>query len=127
MAAASAGATLPGGVGQDVKFYGQNYSFTLYALRPGNGPNPNEQTFTAVASASFSGSAATPVLQTLPVWGLQVNGRLGFLVQAGDLLASAGIEDVLHAVLLPQVRRWLNEILRFALLGWRINESTASS
>jgi sugar lactone lactonase YvrE len=76
--------TLPGGVVQDVKFYGQNYNFTLYALsRVTNGPNAHEQAFRVVASASFSGSALSPGIQTLPV--------SSFLVNAGDLLAFAGI------------------------------------
>src|ERR1019366_10817467 len=53
--------TLPAGTVQDVKFYGQNYNFTLYALSPATPvPNLNEQTFTVVASQSFSGSASTP-------------------------------------------------------------------
>jgi hypothetical protein len=80
---ASSTVTLPTGTVQDVKFYGQDYSFTLYALSlVTNGPNPNEQTFTVVASESFSGSASTLGIQTLPV--------SGFLVNAGDFLAFAG-------------------------------------
>jgi sugar lactone lactonase YvrE len=82
--AGSPATTLPGGVVQDVKFYGQNYNFTLYALsRVTNGPNANEQRFRVVASASFSGSALSPGLQTL--------SASSFLVNAGDLLAFAGI------------------------------------
>ena len=84
--------TLPSGMVQDVKFYGQNYNFTLYALsRVGGGPNANEQRFRVVASETFSGAALSPRLQTLPVSGFQVNGGAGFLVNAGDLLAFAGI------------------------------------
>jgi sugar lactone lactonase YvrE len=84
LAAASPGTTLPGRVVADVEFYGQNYNFTLYALSPvAAGPKTNEQTFRVVASESFSGSATNPALQTLPA--------SGFLVNAGDLLAFAGI------------------------------------
>ncbi|HEY3862777.1 MAG TPA: hypothetical protein VGO59_12905 [Verrucomicrobiae bacterium] len=73
---------LPTGSVTDVKFYGGDYDFTLYALTPGvTGPNPNEQTFQVVASEMFSGSAAVGV-QTLPV--------TGFNVTSGDLLAFAG-------------------------------------
>jgi hypothetical protein len=79
---ASAATTLPGGTVQDLKFYGDTYNFTLYALTfLTNGPNANEQTFRIVASQSFSGSAPTGV-QTLPV--------SGFSVGAGNLLAFAG-------------------------------------
>jgi hypothetical protein len=75
--------TLPTGTVQDVKFYGQNYNFTLYALSiVANGPNPNEQTFQVVASESFSGSVSILGIQTLPASGFSVN--------AGDFLAFAG-------------------------------------
>lgn len=77
--------TLPAGLVQDVKFYGQNYNFTLYALSyVTNGPGPNAQTFQVVASQTFSNSSvATAGIQTLAVSGFPVN--------AGDLLAFAGI------------------------------------
>lgn len=81
---ASPTTTLPGGKVQDVKFYGQNYSFTLYALsHVGAGPKPAEQMFRVVASESFAGAALSPGIQTLPV--------SSFLVKAGDVLAFAGI------------------------------------
>ncbi len=83
LAAASPVTTLPSGTVQDVKFYGQNYNFTLYALSyVANGPNPNEQTFQVVAAQSFSGSNLTPGIQTLAV--------TNFPVYTGDLLAFAG-------------------------------------
>jgi sugar lactone lactonase YvrE len=73
---------LPTGTVQDVKFYGQDYNFTLYALAyVASGPN-NEQTFRVVASASFAGTAPTPGIQTLPV--------SQFCVNAGELLAFSG-------------------------------------
>ena len=75
--------TLPTGTVQDVKFYGQDYSFTLYALSlVTNGPNANELTFRVVASESFSGSPSTVGIQTLPASGFSVND--------GDFLAFAG-------------------------------------
>ncbi len=76
--------TLPNGVVANVKFYGQNYNFTLYALaRVSAGANPNEQTFRVVASQYFFGSATNASLQVLPV--------ASFVVHAGDVLAFAGI------------------------------------
>ena len=48
------------------------------------GSGPNEQTFQVVASESFSGSATTPGITTLPV-------VPGFSVAAGELLAFAGL------------------------------------
>src|ERR1017187_9582597 len=75
---ATSPALLPAGTVQDVKFYGQNYDFTLFALSfVASGPN-NEQTFRVVASQGFSGSPATVGVQTLPV--------SGFCVKAGELL-----------------------------------------
>jgi streptogramin lyase len=75
---------LPTGVVQDVKFYGQNYDFTLYALSlVTNGPNASEETFRIVASQSFSGTSASPGIQTLPV--------SNFCANAGELLAFGGI------------------------------------
>jgi hypothetical protein len=75
--------TLPTGTVQDVKFFGGNYNFTLYALSlVGSGPGANEQTFHVVDSESFSGSAS-PGIQTLAV--------SGFPVKAGDLLGFAGL------------------------------------
>jgi hypothetical protein len=75
--------TLPTGTVQDLKFYGQNYNFTLYALSyVSSGPNTNEQTFQVVASQSFSGSPTNVGIQTLAV--------TNFSVYAGDLLAFAG-------------------------------------
>src|SRR5208282_2370632 len=48
---------LPPGTAQDVRFYGQIYNFTLYALSPvATGPYAHEQTFEVVASQSFSNS-----------------------------------------------------------------------
>jgi hypothetical protein len=80
---ATSSVTLPAGSVQDVKFYGGNYNFTLYALSyAGVGNNANEQKFQVVASENFSGSA-TNGIQSLPV--------SGFAVNAGDLLAFAGI------------------------------------
>jgi hypothetical protein len=82
-ATASASMTLTNGTLQDVKFYGQNYNFTLYALSAvSSGPKANEQTFRVVASQNFSGSAASAGIQTLPI--------SGFSVRTGDLLAFAG-------------------------------------
>jgi hypothetical protein len=82
LATASAATTLPTGTVLDVKFYGNDYNFTLYALSyVGAGPNANEQTFKVVAAEQFSGSASTAI-QTLPV--------SDFNVSAGDLLAFAG-------------------------------------
>ena len=84
LAGATPSTTLPTGTVQDVKFYGQNYDFTLYALSlVTSGPNTNEQTFQVVAEESFSGTNLTPGIQTLPV--------SGFTVTAGNLLAFAGI------------------------------------
>ncbi len=75
--------TLPAGTVQDVKFYGGDYNFTVYALSPvAAGPNNNEQTFLVTASQSFDGTA-TPGLQTLPV--------SNFKVAAGELLGFAGV------------------------------------
>jgi hypothetical protein len=75
--------TLPTGTVQDVKFYGGNYDFTLYALSlVSSGPGANEQTFHVVDSETFSGTAA-PGIQTLAV--------SGFSVSAGDLLGFAGL------------------------------------
>jgi hypothetical protein len=75
--------TLPAGTVKDVKFYGQNYNFTLYALSLViNDPGANEQTFKVVASQSFSNSAASP--------GIQSNAVSGFSVYGGNLLAFAG-------------------------------------
>jgi hypothetical protein len=75
---------LPTGTVEDVRFYGQDYDFTLYALsHVSSGPQPNEQTFQVVASETFSGSASSPGVETLAV--------SGFSVTAGDLLAFAGI------------------------------------
>jgi hypothetical protein len=80
---ASSSITLPTGIVQDVKFYGGNYDFTLYALSlVSGGPNPNEQTFKVTAAETFSGSAS-PGIQTLAV--------TGFSVSAGELLGFAGI------------------------------------
>lgn len=75
--------TLPTGMVQDVKFYGQNYNFTLYALSLiTSGPSTSEQTFQVVASQSFSNSVASVGIQTL--------GVTNFSVYPGDLLAFAG-------------------------------------
>jgi len=75
--------SLPAGTVQDVRFYGQSFNFTLYALsNVTNGPYHNEQTFQVVASQRFSNSIASPGVQTLPVYDFSVN--------AGDLLAFAG-------------------------------------
>ena len=74
---------LPSGTVQDVKFYGQNYNFTLYALSyAGPGANSNEQTFVVGAAQSFSGTSASPGIQTLTV--------SNFSVYDGDLLAFCG-------------------------------------
>jgi hypothetical protein len=84
LATSSANDTLPTGQVQDVRFYGQNYNFTLYALSlVASGPLANEQTFRVVASESFSGFPASAGVQTLSV--------SGFSVTSGDLLAFAGI------------------------------------
>jgi hypothetical protein len=84
LATSSASDTLPTGTVQDVKFYGGNYDFTLYALSlVASGPGASEQTFKVVASESFSGSPGSVGVQTLSV--------SGFSVSAGDLLAFAGI------------------------------------
>ena len=83
LATASSATTLPNGTVQDVKFYGQDYDFTLYALSPvAGGPNANEQTFQVAASQSFCGIACAPGIQILPVSGFSVN--------AGELLAFSG-------------------------------------
>src|ERR1035438_7121671 len=80
---ATSAVTAPGGPVQDVKFYGQNYNFTLYALAySGPGPHTNEQTFQVVASQSFSASGQTLQTHTLSI--------SNFSVFAGDLLAFAG-------------------------------------
>jgi DNA-binding beta-propeller fold protein YncE len=80
---ATSPALLPAGTVQDVKFYGQNYNFTLYALAyVGPEGHTNSQTFQVVASQGFSGSPATVGIQTLPV--------SGFCVKAGELLAFTG-------------------------------------
>jgi IPT/TIG domain len=81
-ATASAASTLPAGTLKDVRFYGQNYNFTLYELsHVAAGPNANEQKFQVVASHNFSGSASAPQVQTLTA---------SFPLYAGDLLAFAG-------------------------------------
>jgi uncharacterized repeat protein (TIGR03803 family) len=83
LATASSATTLPNGTVQDVKFYGSDYNFTLYALSlVASDPSLNQQTFQVVASESFSGFAL-PGIQTLAV--------SGFSVTAGDFLAFAGI------------------------------------
>jgi IPT/TIG domain len=83
LATPSSATTLPNGTVQDVKFYGQNYDFTLYALsRVWVGPAANGQTFRVVTSQHFQGVASTPQVYTLPV--------SGFLVSAGDFLAFSG-------------------------------------
>ena len=64
----------------DVKFYGGNYNFTLYALAPGT-LSGGVESFTVAAAESFSGSASAGV-QSLTV--------SGFSVATGDLLAFAG-------------------------------------
>ncbi len=80
---ASASIILPAGTVQDVKFYGQNYNFTLYALAySGPGLHTNEQTFQVIASQSFSNSVAAIGIHTLAV--------TNFSVSVGDLLAFAG-------------------------------------
>jgi hypothetical protein len=67
-----------------VKFYGQNYDFTLYALsHVSHCSNTNEQTFRVVAAQHFSGTSLTPGTITLAV--------TNFCVKAGDFLAFAGI------------------------------------
>lgn len=71
----------PSGMVQDVKVYGQDYSFTLYALAwVTNGPSLGEQTFQVVSSQYFSGSSG---LRTFPV--------TNFVVNSGNLLAFSGI------------------------------------
>jgi hypothetical protein len=83
LAAASPATTLLAGTVQDVKFYGQNYNFTLYALSYFSaGRSTNEQTFQVIASQSFSGTNSAPDIQTLAV--------TNFPVYAGNLLAFAG-------------------------------------
>jgi hypothetical protein len=75
---------LPEGVAQDVKFYGQNYDFTVYALRRISlGRNASEQTFKVVAAEHFSGYNTTPGAITL--------APSNFRVRGGDFLAFAGI------------------------------------
>lgn len=75
---------LPRGVVQDVKFYGQNYDFTLYALRHVSaGLNGNKQTFEVVAAEHFSGYNTIPGTITLAVSDFRVND--------GDFLAFSGI------------------------------------
>lgn len=67
-----------------VDFYGQDYDFTLYALRwLGDGTYAGEQKFEVVASEHFTGAAREPGMVSLPV--------SNFKVQAGDFLAFAGI------------------------------------
>lgn len=67
LATASSATTLPNGTVQDVKFYGQDYDFTLYALSPvAGGPNANEQTFQVAASQSFCGIACAPGFKSCP-------------------------------------------------------------
>lgn len=84
LATASPTTTLASGTVQDVRFYGQNYNFTLYALSyVTNGPLLNEQTFQVVASENFSNNAvATAGTNTLTV--------TNFVVTAGELLAFCG-------------------------------------
>jgi len=78
------GLELPSGTVQDVRFYGQDYDFILYALAfAGPGPNPDEQTFHVVASQPFLGSFTNAGPHTLPV--------SNFFVNCGNLLAFAGI------------------------------------
>jgi hypothetical protein len=83
LASASPSTTLPAGSVQDVKFYGGNYNFTLYALSIfSGGPKTNEQSFRVVASQSFSNTGATP--------GIQILAATNFFVNSGDILAFAG-------------------------------------
>src|ERR1017187_2831160 len=80
---ATSPALLPAGTVQDVKFYGQDYNFTLYALSyVGPGPHTNEQIFQVVASQTFSNSVPSVGTNTLAV--------TNFTVSAGNLLAFAG-------------------------------------
>ena len=80
------GLTIPDGTAQYVRFYGDNYDFTLYQLSClGVGPNANEQTFQVVQSQHFSGSAPTG-WQTLPVTGFSVPPA----ETSGTILAFAG-------------------------------------
>jgi hypothetical protein len=75
---------LPRGDVQDVKFYGQDYDFTLYALhRVSTGPNADEQTFKVAAAEHFSGYNSAPGAITLAV--------SNFQVRHGDFLAFSGI------------------------------------
>lgn len=75
---------LPEGLVQDVKFYGQNFDFTVYALRHVSvGWNANEQTFKVVAAEHFSGYNTMPGVITLAL--------SNFRVKDGDFLAFAGI------------------------------------
>jgi hypothetical protein len=75
---------LPSGIVKDVKFYGQNYDFTLYALSHiSECSNTNEEAFRVVAAQHFSGTNLTPGTITLAV--------SNFCVRAGDFLAFAGI------------------------------------
>lgn len=81
---ASSPVVLPSGSVQDVKFYGQNYSFVLYALAwASNGPYAGEQTFQVVESEGFTNNS-------ISVAGLQTNSVTNFLVNAGDFLAFCG-------------------------------------
>jgi len=81
--ATSPNITLPAGTITDVKFYGGNYDFTFYVLSPGvSGPGSDELTFQVVSSQTFSGSASP---------GVQDLSGLSLTVNAGDLLAFAGI------------------------------------
>ena len=74
---------LPGGTLTDVQFYGGDYAFYFYVLRPlGPGSNPSEQMFKVLAAQGFSGSAPA---------GIQDLQTPGWAVSPGDLLAFCGV------------------------------------
>ena len=81
--------TLPSGMVQDVKFYGQNYNFTLYALsRVGGGPNANEQRFRVVAFGDFFWGRAQPEASNPAGFGFPGQWRGGV---PGQRRGSAGV------------------------------------
>ena len=79
------GLELPSGTVQDVKWYGTNANFTLYALAYiGSSSNPNEQVFRVVSSETFSNSIYYPP-------GTNILMATNFYVNCGDILAFSGI------------------------------------
>jgi sugar lactone lactonase YvrE len=75
----------PSGMVQDIKFVGQNYSFTLYALALVSNGSYGMQTFQVMASQYFTNEIPSGI-----AGGIQTIEVTNFVVDAGDFLAFAG-------------------------------------